>query len=374
MMQTVKNIYFLGVKELRGLLHDPLMLALIAYTFSFGVYSAAKALPDSIANAAIAVVDEDLSHLSQRITDAFLQPLFLRPETITRQEIDRAMDSGRYTFVVVIPSNFQKDVLAGNQPEIQLNIDATRMSQAFTGGGYIQQIVSDEIARYLDPASPKNVSSPVRQNLRNRFNPNLTQSWFSSVMQLVSNITMLAIILTGAALIREREHGTLEHLLVMPVTAFEIMASKIWSMTLVVLVATGLSLWLVICGALHVPIEGSITLFMTGVLLHLFAVTSMGIFLATMAQNMPQLGMLLILVLLPMQMLSGGTTPMESMPKAVQTLMQAAPTTHFVEFSQAILYRGAGLDVVWKPFLGILIVGSVFFALTLIRFRKTVAS
>ncbi len=372
MKQKIKNIVQLGIKELRGLLRDPLLLGLILYTFTVGVYIAATATPDSISNAALAIVDEDDSQLSRRIADAFFPPMFLPAERISRPEIDPNMDNGKYTFVLVIPYDFQKDVLAGNQPEIQLNVDATRMSQAFTGSGYIQQIVMDEVNSFLnrgDPASPL----PVEIVTRKRFNPNLTQSWFGSVMELINNITMLAIILTGAALIREREHGTLEHLLVMPVTAFEIMVSKVWSMALVVMLAAGLSLLFVIHGMLQVPVEGSVPLFMLGMALHLFAVTSMGIFLATIAQNMPQLGMLLILVLMPMQMLSGGVTPMESMPQGVRLVMQAAPTTHFVEFSQAILYRGAGLDVVWKPFLWLLAIGSVLFVLTWFRFRKTVA-
>ena len=370
--QKIKNIFQLGLKELRGLVRDPLMLALILYTFSLGVYVAATAAPDSISNAALAVVDEDDSQLSRRITDAFFPPMFLPAARIDRTEIDPEMDNGKYTFVLVIPYDFQKDVLAGNRPEIQLNIDATRMSQAFTGGGYIQEIIMNEVGSFVnrnDPSAPQ----PVEIVTRNRFNPNLTQAWFGSVMELINNITMLAIILTGAALIREREHGTLEHLLVMPVTAFEIMASKVWSMALVVMAAAGCSLIFVIHGMLQVPVEGSVPLFMLGVALHLFAVTSLGIFLATVAQNMPQLGMLLILVLMPMQMLSGGMTPRESMPEGVRWVMQLAPTTHFVEFSQAILYRGAGFDVVWKPFLLLAVIGSALFVISWIRFRRTVA-
>ncbi|MBP5182816.1 MAG: ABC transporter permease, partial [Lentisphaeria bacterium] len=209
--------------------------------------------------------------------------------------------------------------------------------------------------------------------LRNRFNPNLSEPWFDSVMQLVNNVTMLAIILTGAALIKERENGTLEHLLVMPVNAFEIMVSKIWSMLLVVLISTAFSVIFVVHLYLEVPIEGSLLLFLFGVALHLFAATSLGIFLACIAQNMPQLGMLLILILLPLQMLSGTVTPMESMPQWVQTIMQAAPTTHFVDFSQSILYRGAGLEVVWLPFLKLIIIGAILFAVSLARFRRSVA-
>ena len=370
--QKIKNIYQLGVKELRGLLRDPLMLILIAYVFTLGVYSSATAKPDSISNAAIAVVDEDGSQLSARIVDAFMPPMFQPAKMITRPEIDPEMDKGMYTFILVIPHSFQRDVLAGRAPAIQLNIDATRMSQAFTGGGYIQKIIQKELSDFLDRSGVSNVPT-IQMVTRNRFNPNLTQSWFGGVMELINNITMLAIILTGSALIREREHGTLEHLLVMPVTAFEIMVSKIWSMGLVVLMASCLSLLVVIQGFLHVPVEGSVALFLCGTALHLFAVTSMGIFLATIAQNMPQLGMLLILVLMPMQMLSGGMTPQESMPEGVRLVMQLAPTTHFVEFSQAILYRGAGLDVVWRPFVWLAGIGSALFVLTWIRFRKSVA-
>jgi len=156
------------------------------------------------------------------------------------------------------------------------------------------------------------------------------------------------------------------------VTPTEIMLAKIWSMGLVVLVTAFASLNLVVRGALGVPIEGSQPLFLAGAALCLFATTSLGIFLATLARNMPQFGMLLVLVLLPLQLLSGAMTPRESMPQLVQTIMLAAPTTHFVELSQAILYRGAGLDVVWKPFLALAAIGSVLFALTLARFRKTI--
>ena len=130
----------------------------------------------------------------------------------------------------------------------------------------------------------------------------------------------------------------------------------------------------VVQGVLRVPIEGSVALFLAGAALHLFATTSMGIFLATLARSMPQFGLLLMLILLPLQMLSGGTTPRESMPELVQQIvMLAAPTTHFVAAGQAILFRGAGLDVVWPQFLALAAIGAVLFAFSLARFRKTIS-
>lgn len=372
MPRHAANIFRLGVKELWSLARDPMMLVLIFVSFTLMIYTAATAVPESLHNAAIAVVDEDVSPLSARITSAFYPPHFTRPAMVTSAEADAGMDAGRYTFVVNVPPNFQRDVLAGRPAEIQLNVDATRMSQAFTGSSYIQQIITDEINEFVKRYR-KPTELPVDLAVRMRFNPNLTQAWFGSLMEIINNVTMLSIILTGAALIREREHGTIEHLLVMPVTPTEIMLAKVWSMGLVVLVSAALSLTFVVRGLLQVPVEGSVALFLAGVALHLFATTSMGIFMATLARTMPQFGMLLVLVLLPLQMLSGGTTPRESMPDFVQNIMLAAPTTHFVELGQAILFRGAGLGVVWQPFLALALIGSVLFAFSLTRFRKTLS-
>lgn len=372
MPRHAANIFRLGVKELWSLARDPMMLVLIFVSFTLMIYTAATAVPESLHNAAIAVVDEDVSPLSARISSAFYPPHFTRPAMVTSAEADAGMDAGRYTFVVNVPPNFQRDVLAGRPAEIQLNVDATRMSQAFTGSSYIQQIITDEINEFVKRYR-KPTELPVDLAVRMRFNPNLTQAWFGSLMEIINNVTMLSIILTGAALIREREHGTIEHLLVMPVTPTEIMLAKVWSMGLVVLVSAALSLTFVVRGLLQVPVEGSVALFLAGVALHLFATTSMGIFMATLARSMPQFGMLLVLVLLPLQMLSGGTTPRESMPDFVQNIMLAAPTTHFVELGQAILFRGAGLGVVWQPFLALALIGSVLFAFSLTRFRKTLS-
>lgn len=367
----IANVVHLGIKEWRSLWRDPLMLVLIVYAFSVSIYIATTAMPETLQNAPIAIVDEDQSPLSARIASAFYPPHFTEPAMVSLNEMDPGMDEGRYTFALVIPPDFQRDLLAGRQPAIQLNVDATRMSQAFSGNGYIQQIVQAEVAEFLQHRRTA-TELPVALSVRMRFNPTLEQGWFGAVMEIINNVTMLSIVLTGAALIREREHGTVEHLLVMPVTPFEIMASKVWSMGVLVLVACALSLEGVVKGLLAYPIEGSVPLFLAGAGLHLFATTSMGIFLGTFARSMPQFGLLLMLVLLPLMLLSGGMTPRESMPEVVQFVMQAAPTTHFVQLAQAILYRGAGLDIVWPHMLATLAIGMAFFGISLSRFRKTI--
>ena len=366
----VANILQLGIKELRGLLRDPMLLVLIVYSFTLSIYTAATAMPETLNKAPIAIVDEDNSPLSARIIGSFHAPYFSKPVIITAAEMDQRMNAGLDTFALDIPPNFQRDLLAGRSPTIQLNVDATRMSQAFSGNGYIQSIVTSEVSefvqRYRGSEAP-----PVELVLRARFNPELNKAWFGAVMNVISSITMLSIVLTGAALIREREHGTIEHLLVMPITPSEIMISKVWSMGLVVLAASAFSLVVVVQGLLAVPIEGSLALFLVGAALQLFATTSLGIFLATLAGSMPQFGLLLMMVLLPLQVLSGGMTPRESMPDIVQFIMLAAPNTHFISLAQAILYRGAGFSVVWPQFLALIAIGAALFSFSLRAFRRS---
>jgi ABC-2 type transport system permease protein len=369
----IANIAWLGVKELRSLATDRIMLVLIAYVFSLGVYVAATAIPETLYNAPIAIIDEDASQLSSRIVTAFYPPHFQRPEIISQTQLDPGLDKAIYTFVLDIPPDFQRDLLAGRRPNVQLNVDANMISQAFTGSGYIQSMVGQEVTRFLQHDRP-DAPVPVGLALRARFNPTLTQSWFGAVMEIINDVTMLSIILTGAALIRERERGTIEHLLAMPVSPFEIMTAKIWSMGLVVLVAATCSLLLMAHGVLSIPIAGSVPLFLVGAALNVFATTALGILMGTIARSMQQFGIMMILVLIPLQVLSGGITARESMPQIVQDIMTIAPTTHFVILAQAILYRGAGFDVVWPQFLALIVIGGGFFSATLWYFRKAMTN
>jgi len=370
-VRHLQNIFRLGVKELRSLRHDKVLLLLVFYAFTYAIYSAATGTSSELRNASIAVVDEDHSLLSGRLTDALLKPYFREPREILASEIDDAMDAGRYTFVMDVPPDFERDVLRGRQPQLQVNIDATAMLQAAAGASYIQGIVSDELLEFVHG---RGTASPAAARLSTTimFNPNLTSAWFVSVMELINNVTMLAMIIAGGALIREREHGTVEHLLVMPLHPYEIMLAKVWANGLVILIGAAFALWVMVHGLLGVPIAGSVPLFLSGTILYLASATSLGILLATLARSMPQFGLLFILVVLPMVVLSGGNTPLESMPVGVQRFMEAFPSTHYVRLAQAILYRGAGFDVVWPDFAAVAGIGAAFFALALLRFRKTV--
>lgn len=368
-----KNVFRLGVKELYSLARDPVLMGLILYTFTFAIYSVANGVRTEVHNAAVAVVDEDRSVLSERIRGALLEPQFQPARLISIEELDPAMDSGAFSFVIDIPPGLQADVLAERAPVIQLNVDATAMTLAGNGARYIQNVIQAETNGFLD-RSEGVAERPASLTVRVKFNPNLEASWFMSVMQIINNLTIMAVILSGAAVIREREHGTIEHLLVMPVTPAEIMLAKIWANGLVIVTAAILSLHLVVQGVLAVPVAGSTALFALGASVYLFAVTSLGIMLSTIATTMPQFGLLSIPVFVVLNLLSGAMTPLESMPTLLQTIMMVSPATHFVRFAQAVLFRDAGLTVVWPELMLVAAIGGAFFTFALIRFRATMAA
>ncbi|MGF7159533.1 ABC-2 type transport system permease protein [Rhodoligotrophos appendicifer] len=367
MLSSLKTVFRLGIKELYSLKADPVLALLILYTFTIAVYTVGTSAKFEVENASVAVVDEDRSALSFRLRDALLQPFFKEPVLIDADEIDPAMDAGRYIFVIEIPPKFQQDVVAGLQPSIQLDIDATAMSLAGNGAAYIQNILVQEVLATVPQAARE---QPIEVVVRAKFNPNLKSAWFTSVMQVINNITMLAAILTGAALIREREHGTIEHLLVMPVSATQIMLAKIWANGLVIIVAAAVSLMVVVEIMLGVPIAGSISLFLLATALYLFSITALGILIATVSSSMAQFGLIVMPVLIIMNLLSGSTTPLESMPTWLQAIMQVSPALHFVSLSQAILYRGAGLSTVWPQLTLLVVFGVAFFLFAKLRFRK----
>lgn len=371
-MDRLQSIFRLGLKEFASLARDAVFVGLIIYAFTYAVYGPAKGAQMELRNASVAFVDEDRSQLSARLADALLPPFFLPAQRIELSEIDRVMDAGRYTFVIDIPPRFQADVEAGRRPTVQVNVDATAMSQAGRGSTYISTILAEEVRKFT--GTPNGATPAINLVTRAKFNPNLQEMWFLSVTHVINNITMLAIILCGGAVVREREHGTIEHLLVLPLHPSDIMLAKIWSSAVVIVIAATLSLLLIVRGMLGVPLAGSVPLFMAFATLYMFSATSLGIFLATIARSMPQFGLLAFPVIIVLQLLSGGTTPLDAMPVWLQRAMAFSPTTHFVDGSMAILFRGAGIVDIWPQFAAVAALGLAFFAGALARFRATVTA
>lgn len=371
-MDRIARIFWLGLKEIVSLRRDPVMLGLLIYSFSFGLIIEATGTSTSVNNASIAFVDEDRSALSRSLAEAFFPPEFQPVVQIEARQANTAMDRGRYLFIVSVPPGFEADLRAGRSPELQVVIDATAMEQAGIGASYVNRILEAEIRRYVteNDGGPEATIDLVTHSA---FNPNRDTRQFMALISLVNHINMLTIILTGAALIREREHGTIEHPLAMPLSPLDIALAKIWANGFMVLAVAMVSLTFIIEGVLDVKILGSRALFVLGVVIYLFSATAMGVFLATLARSMAQFALLIILTIIPMQLLSGGDTPVDSQPDWLQTLTLALPSRHFITFSQAIIFKDAGFGNVWPGFLVVAVLGMALLTASLIQFRRSLA-
>jgi len=372
-MDSLTNIFWLALKEFRSVLSDKVLVVFVLYAFTWTIYQQATGTSNEVNNASIAFADEDQSALSEELINAFFPPRFQYVVRIRTDEIERAMDEGRFMFVVVIPPQFEQNLRAARHPAIQVNIDATAMQQGGIGAGYIHNIITQRLTTYLRRMDV-DTSESVNLVQRKMFNPNGVSAWFTSIVAIMNQVSLLTIVLTGAAVIREREHGTLEHLLVMPLTAFQIAMAKVLANGLVILIATMLSLFLVVRMILNVPVQGSLLLWFTGVLLYLFFATALGLFLGTISRSMAQFALLIVLVVMVLMLLSGGSTPVESQPGWLQAVTYFLPSRHFVSFSQVIIYRGGGLDAVWRNFAMVGGIGLAFFSYSVTLFRKSIAA
>ncbi|HSQ97349.1 MAG TPA: ABC transporter permease [Rickettsiales bacterium] len=367
----LKHTYTLGIKEIKSFLNDKIFVIFVIWAFTLNIVIAANAGNLEVKNAAVAVVNEDHSVLSRNILMSLREPYFQEPVEISFNEINNALDKGKYSFVIVIPSYFQANLLAGKPTEIQLNIDATVVSQAYVGSTYIKQIINTEISNLLETNLSSNKSRPVfEQVIRVKYNPNTKSEWFMSIAEVIMMGTILSIMLPAVALVREKESGTIEHLLVMPITPQEIMLSKIWSNSIIILLFAIASVLFIVQGYYGVKIEGSLVLFFIGFIIFQFSITSLGIVLATFANNTAQLALLTIAVMMPMVFLSGAFTPMESMSPIVQEIMFLSPLKHCMDFSFAVIFRAATFLDIWKPMLFMIIYGIILFTLSSLRFKS----
>ncbi|MBW7886324.1 ABC transporter permease [Pontitalea aquivivens] len=369
-MRAILNIFWLIGKEIKSTLGDPVMVGLILWSFFFAVMMEARGAGDTVHNASIAIVDEDNSPLSRQIAGALMPPWFQTPLYMTANQAAAAMDRGDVMFTLNFPPDFGSDAIAGRAPVAQLLADATAVSQAQLGSDYLRNIVADESRVFLTGRSDAPVPD-LNLELRRAFNPNGNPIWFKTLSSLLNQLSLLTIVLTGAAMLREREHGTIEHLMVMPLSPVEVALSKVLAVMLIVLVAFVGSLLVVVQGILGVPVAGSMPLLVMGAAVYLWAAAAIGMLLGTLARSMAQFALLIVMTIIPIIMLSGGFSAIESQPDAVRRLTMLLPSRHFLAFAKAVAFRGAGLAAVWMQLALMISLGAAFFAASLVLFRRS---
>jgi len=371
-----RRLGVLTKKEILQLMRDVALMFVIVYAFTMDIYIAGSGVSLQLNKAAIVVIDNDHSFASRELIYRFRPPYFRLDGEVASPLIGmRLLDEGKAMALLDIPPNFQQQLMEGRSTAVQLQIDTSNAVLGTLAAGYAGQIVgkySFEAALDRAGLSADSLATLPRIEDRHRvwYNPNQNDAWFFTIAELMTVITVLAIVLPAAATVREKERGTIEQLIVSPLSPIQILLPKVLSMMLVILIGTAVSVFLILGLLFDVPIKGSLPLFFGVTLLYVFSTAGIGLVAATMSRNLAQVGMLTIMMLAPIILLSGVWTPPEAMPAGLRQAMYLSPLYYYIEMGYGILLKGAGLDILWDSLLGLALLGSLIFSFGVWRFKR----
>ena len=362
-------------KEILQLSRDVPLLLFLLYSFSLSVVVSGAGITMQLTNAELLVHDADHSHSSRELIHRFQPPYFtFAGEISDPREGLRQLDQGRVMALLEIPPRFHEALMSGERTAVQLLVDTTNAPQGLSAAGYSVRIAglfgTETGLASAGFSGAEAVMPRVSSAHRVWFNPTQDERWFQSIAHVLRMTTIFAVLLPAAALVREKERGTVEQLLVSPLSPFQIMFSKVLAMSGVILIALSLALYGVLHPVFHVPMKGSTGLFFLLTTLHVFTTAGFGLVAATMAKNQAQVGMMTLFVVGPMLLLSGLTSPYESMPQWVQTVMTFSPLRYYIDITYGVMLKGAGLDLLWKPVVAMLLLGGALFGFGMWRFRR----
>lgn len=370
------RVHVMTQKELYQLMRDVPLVLFFLYSFTLGVYISGHGLTMQLRNADMVVLDGDHSLASRELIHRFREPYFrVKGEIADPEEGVEMLEKGRAMAVLDIPPRFGEMLKEGQQTALQLQVDTTNAPHGLSVASYATRIVGrfwQEVG-VSGPAMGGDTRNPVplvRSEYRVWFNQDQNETWYQSISHFLRMITLFGILLPAAALVREKERGTVEQLLVSPLTPFQFMFSKVLAMTVVILGATLVTVFGVLQSVFDVPIKGSAVLFVVLTALYSFTASGIGLFTATVTRNQAQVGMVCLLVVAPMVLLSGITTPYETMPGWVQDLMAISPLRYYSDITLGILLKGAGIAILWKPILALVLLGTMLFGFGMWRFRR----
>ena len=367
----------LTVKEFPQLVRDRAVFAYIIYIFTLDIIIAAGGASMELGGARVIVNDADRSMASRELIYRFRSPYFrLTDSAVHPDEALQLLDRGDATVFLDIPPDFGETLLTGDESAVvQLQIDTSTANVGYLASSYSTRIassLSDQwSARRLSASGIPPDRLPKIQNQRRiRFNADINGAWFSCISELLAVITIACIFLPAIALVREKERGTVEQLLVSPLTPFQVMFSKTLAMMVVMLIGTAVSLFAIMQLMFDVPVRGSLALFFSLTALYAFTTAGLGMLAATFARTSGQLGMLLMLIVFPIIMLSGLWVQLESMPEWLRTVIDLTPLRYFIDIAYGILLRGAGLEIFGDSVLKMALIGAALFSMGLWRFRR----
>lgn len=363
-------------KELLEFSRDSIVILFVLYAFTGDIFASAQGFQLELVNAAMSVIDYDHTALSRELIARFAPPYFsLRKAPASESEMIARLDLGDDLLGIIIPHGFQSDIEHGQPVAIQLFLDGSRATHASLAEGYAREIIAGfgaecSTQRMGLTSLDQNRMPIIEAALRVRFNPNRREEFFNATNEMLMMLAMLAIALPASALIREREHGTIEQLLVSPIEPWELLLAKITASTIVLIFGALIATFCLLIPFFHVPVRGSLALFFACASIFVFTMSGLGLVVASLCRTMPQVSMMTLIVMTPIIFLSGAWTPPEAMPGWLADATVLSPLRWFNEIAFGIFLRGASLGDLIHPLAMMFGLGMIFFLWGATQFRR----
>lgn len=348
-MHTFLNV--LG-KELLSFFRSVMLVVVVLYSFTLDIYVAGEGIELKPRNVAVGYVDRSGGGMSQKILAKLRTPEFRKPKRFLSQKaLSQAIFNKEIMVGIVFGSDFEKNYRARREAQIDMLLDATAASQSLTTLFYLQNIVADF----------QSFNLPFRIKSHKLFNQNADNHSFMALTEMLSLITMLVVILTAIVFVKEKEEGTWDIMLLMPVNPKITILAKSFSQVLIVMMGVVLALGFVLFWKFNIPLNGSFWAFMLLTFLYAFSSAGIGLFVAAVSKDVMQVAQLSIIIMMPLIFLSGAWTPVYAMNPLFQILSLFSPLRYYIEGSESIFYRGTEFIDLLPYFGGVLILGVLLY-------------
>ncbi|WP_088239404.1 ABC transporter permease [Calothrix rhizosoleniae] len=368
LLQKLFNSPFFALvrKEIHQILHNKQLIVLLFIPPTIQLLLYGIVLNPDVNNLRLGVIDYANVSSSRELVSAMTSNQIFTLESVPKseKELSLQVEEGKLNVGVIIPPEFPRQ-LTQKSAEIQVFIDAVNANTAGIAANYMSQIIQ----QYNVRLTQNQVSLPISLEVVFLYNPGLTSSWFfvPGVMGLV--LTIIGTIVSSITVVREKDTGTLEQLLMTPATNWEILLAKIVPLSFLLMGDVLLAITLATI-VFHVPFRGSFLLFFILSSMYLFVGISLGIMLATVSRSQQQVVLTSFFINLPMVQTSGAIAPIEAMPPVFQVLSLLNPLRHYIAIVRGILLKGVGLDVLWMNALALLAFAIVLLTISINKFRS----
>ena len=356
------NVFFAVLyKELSVFLRSYGLLFVVVFFFLVEVYAAGNGITLDARNIRVGVVDETSGVVSAKITDRLHAPQFQPPRRYASQaQLMQAIRNKEVIIGLLFDPDFERDLLAKRPAKLNILLDATATTQSFMALSYLQNIVLQF----------ETVQLPLEVAVHKLYNPNGENRWFMSLTEMLAVATMLSIILTAVIFVKEKEHGTWDIMLLMPVDPKVMILAKTLSQVIIVTTGIMLSTGFILFGVFDVPMNGSFAAFFLLSLLYAFTNAGIGLFIASVSKNTVEIAQKSVVIVLPMIFLSGSWTPIFAMHPFFQYLSVVSPLRYYIEGSINLFFRGTPTVELWPQFLGLALLAVVLYGFGIRRIGR----